>query len=316
MKAPSTDWREKIADDEAGRFARQGGMIAAAHAAKNARHGKGRFLHRKEIVGASGTLEIFPGLPEHAAHGVFAVPGHRDAIVRMSNGAFDIQANTKPDIRGFAVRVLGVSGPGALGGVSDHQDFLLINHDVFGARDSDEFVEIAVHAARGQLALLWHMIRSRGIGAALTVLKGLAAKLGKPFAGFAAEAFNTAVPHRNGPYAVKVILSPSAPAPASGRDFSDDIRQRVAAGSLTYEMYLHFFTDEPTTPIEDNTIAWPKDVAPLVHVGRLTLTRTGVPVDGIAFDPWGGLEAHRPLGEVMRARKSAYHLSAKARRGD
>jgi hypothetical protein len=145
------------------------------------------------------------------------------------------------------------------------------------------------------------------------VLKGLAAKLGKPFAGFAAETFNTALSHRNGPYAVKVILSPAKPAPSEGRDYAEDIRARVAGGPLTYEMYLHYFTDEATTPIEDNTIAWPKDVAPMVHVGRLTLTKTGVPVEALAFDPWGGLEAHRPLGEVMRARKSAYHLSAKAR---
>jgi hypothetical protein len=142
------------------------------------------------------------------------------------------------------------------------------------------------------------MIRSRGIGAALTVLKGLAAKLGKPFAGFAAETFNTALSHRNGPYAVKVILSPAKPAPSEGRDYAEDIRARVAGGPLTYEMYLHYFTE---------------DVAPMVHVGRLTLTKTGVPVEALAFDPWGGLEAHRPLGEVMRARKSAYHLSAKAR---
>jgi hypothetical protein len=32
-------------------------------------------------------------------------------------------------------------------------------------------------------------------------------------------------------------------------------------------------------------------------------------VEGMKFDPWSGLAAHRPLGEVMRARKAAYHAS-------
>ena len=31
------------------------------------------------------------------------------------------------------------------------------------------------------------------------------------------------------------------------------------------------------------------------------------------FDPWGGLAAHRPLGEGMRARKVAYFESQKGR---
>lgn len=314
MKTPSVEWREIVAPDEEARFARQGALIAAAHGLKNRRYGKGRFLHRKEILGARGTLEVYGGLPDHAAHGVFRTPGLRPATVRLSNGAVDIQANSEPDIRGFAIRIGGVSGPAALGSTADHQDFLLINHDVFGARDSTEFVEVAAAAARGKLAIVWHLLRTNGLLAALTKLKGLAAKLGKPFAGYAAETFNTTLPHKNGPYAVKVILTPVAPSPATGTDYAADIRQRIAAGPLLYELSLQFFTDEKTTPIEDNMTAWPMAEAPVVPVGRLSLVEADVPVEDLSFDPWGGLEDHRPLGEVMRARKSAYHNSAKARR--
>ncbi|HIE1388021.1 TPA: hypothetical protein ACXJSN_003246 [Pseudomonas aeruginosa] len=32
--------------------------------------------------------------------------------------------------------------------------------------------------------------------------------------------------------------------------------------------------------------------------------------DGIFFSPWHGIEDHRPLGNVMRARRSAYQFSA------
>lgn len=314
MKPPSSDWREIISPDEEARFARQGERIAAAHARKNLRYGKGRFLHRKEIIGASGTLEIFDGLPDHAAQGIFRKPAICPAIVRLSNGAFDIQANTRPDIRGFALKVLDVSGPAASGGMADHQDFLLINHEVFGARDSDEFIDLAIHAARGPVALIWHLLRTDGLSVALSKLKALAAKLGKPFAGFAAERFNTAVPHRNGPYAVKVIVTPTAPSASGGPDYADDIRKRIATGPLCYDVSLQFFTDEATTPIEDNQTAWPDAEAPLVRVGRLTLTAADVAVEDLTFDPWGGLEDHRPLGEVMRARRSAYYISARARR--
>ena len=39
----------------------------------------------------------------------------------------------------------------------------------------------------------------------------------------------------------------------------------------------------------------------------------GADVERLRFDPWGGLAAHRPLGEIMRARKAAYFHSQKAR---
>jgi len=72
--------------------------------------GKGRFLHRKPVLAAEATLEIHAGLPDFASQGIFAAPGTFPAVALLSNGAFDIQANTKPDIRGFAIRVLNVSG--------------------------------------------------------------------------------------------------------------------------------------------------------------------------------------------------------------
>jgi catalase len=313
MKSPSTDWKETVAADEAARFARQGEMIRAMHARTNERYGKGRFLHRKELVGARGTFEVYSDLPEHAAHGIFSAPRILPAVVRLSNGAPHVQANAKPDIRGFALRLLEVSGPGALGRDTDHQDFLLINHDVFTARDSDEFVAVAAGAARGPLALIWHLLTTNGLGQGISKLKSLGKTIGKPFAGYAAEEFNTTLPIANGPYAVKVILRPVAPSPANGRDLQADFEEKVAAGPVAYEMSLQFYTDEATTPIENHQARWPQAETPVVPVGRLTLDAIGAEVERLAFDPWGGLADHRPLGEIMRARRQAYPVSARAR---
>jgi hypothetical protein len=33
----------------------------------------------------------------------------------------------------------------------------------------------------------------------------------------------------------------------------------------------------------------------------------------MAFSPWHGLAAHRPLGSIMRMRKAAYEMSAEFR---
>jgi hypothetical protein len=313
MSLASTAWREQIDADEAARFARQAEILGTMHAAKTARFGTGRLLHRKAVLAARGTFEVLADLPAAARHGLFAAPGRYPALVRLSNGSFDVQANTKPDIRGFAVKVRGLAGPSSLDGTTDHQDFLFINHESFAARTSDEFVEVAAAAAKGPGTLLVRLFRSHGLRGAVTRLKALSATFTKPFSGFACETFNTVLPIAVGPYAARVRLTPVTPAGRAAKDFEQDMRERLAAGPVAYEVALQFFVDEQATPIENPTVAWPEARSPFVPVARLTLTDADAEVEGLRFDPWGGLADHRPLGEIMRARKSAYYLSQKGR---
>lgn len=313
MAGPSTEWREQIDPGEDARFARQAEKIAAAHKLKSAKYGSGRFLHRKPVFAARGTFSVLPDLPAHARHGVFAQAKSYPAVVRLSNGGMEIQANSKPDIRGFAIKVEGVSGPSSLDGTTDHQDFLLVNQESFGARTSDEFVDVMAVLAKGQGALLWHLIRTHGLGGGLKRIKLLASALGKPFSGFATEKFDSLAPIAVGPYAARVGLIPiNAPA-ANRKDFEQDMRDRINAGPVTFTVALQFFTDEATTPIENPTVAWPKDKSPFVPVARLTLTSAADSVEALRFDPWGGLADHRPLGELMRSRKVSYYTSQKGR---
>jgi hypothetical protein len=310
---PSTAWREQVAPDEAARFARQGQLLTAVHAAKTARHGKGRLLHRKPVLAAHASFEVLANLPPEARHGLFATPGRHPALVRLSNGALDVQANTKPDIRGFAIKVQGLSGPSSLGGTTDHQDFLLINHETFASRSSDEFVGAVAALSKGEGALVIWLFRTFGFRGGLARMKTLASVLKKPFSGFATETFSTALPIAVGPYAAKLRLTPVNPVPPVAKDFAKDIRDRLATGPLVYDVALQFFVDEAVTPIEDPTVVWPQARSPFVTVARLTLTDASADGEGLRFDPWGGLADHRPLGEIMRARKAAYFLSQQGR---
>ena len=87
--APSTGWREVVAPDEEGRFADYAKQFAEMQRRKSARHGKGRALHRKQVMALHGILEVFADLPPFARHGLFANPGPREAWGRLSNGGAD-----------------------------------------------------------------------------------------------------------------------------------------------------------------------------------------------------------------------------------
>ncbi len=323
---PSTDWREQIAPDEAERYARYAQQFTAMQQRKSAKYGNGRGLHRKQILGLPAKFEVLSGLPEYAQTGLFAQAGEYDVLVRLSNGGSDVRRDSVPDIRGFSFKVLGVKGASALGGETLAQDFLLINREVFGMKGSEDFAGLVAALEQGPSGLLKHFIRKHGLFGGFRRLKALQGSMSKPFYGFAAHTFFSSAPIACGKYAVRVRLQPDASngAPAaSSEDWTADIISRLEKSPLSYTLQLQFFVNEKQTPIEDGSVNWEESVAPYINVGRLTLPALSEwsaqkdelqkTIENGIFDPWCALEEHRPLGDIMRARKVVYYESQKNR---
>jgi hypothetical protein len=323
--SPSKDWQERIAADEERRFADYGQQFAALQARKSKKFGAGRALHRKQLTAAQGRLQVLGDLPEFARHGLFAKAGKFDVRVRLSNGGMDRAPDRTPDIRGFAISVLGVRGDSALGnGPAKSQDFTLINQEVFGFSNSEEFVSFVLAAAQGKGSLLKYLLRRHGLlGGPMRLMKMLKT-VGKPFGGFATESLYSAVPMACGPYAVRVRLVPSATngvaTPGANSDWGADFATRLATQDLQWDLQLQPFASEALTPIEDASVNWS---TPYTSVARLDLPRQDAAsaagqallkqVEAAVFDPWQALAAHRPLGDVQRARKVVYFESQKGR---
>ena len=291
----------------------------------SAKLGPGRALHRRGVMALAATLRVRDDLPEHARHGLFAQPGEHEVWLRLSNGAAGRFGDARPDVRGFAFKVHGVAGPGALGKPTTVQDFAFINQEVFALPTSDEFADLAIAAGQGPGALLRYLIRRHGFFGALRQAGRLKRSMDRPFAGFAVEPFYSAAPIACGPYAVKVRLWPEAKAgPAEAvAGWQAQLERRLAAGPVRYQLQLQFFVDEQRTPIENPTVPWPEQVAPYVTVADLEIGKEQPQgdaaraftekVEAATFDPWAALAEHRPLGEIMRARKVTYYESQKAR---
>lgn len=341
---PSTDWQERIAPDEDTRFAGYAEHFATVQRLKSERHGQGRALHRKQLLAAVAELQVLPDLPDFARQGLFAQPASYAVQVRLSNGGTDKAPDRQPDIRGFSFAVLGVQGDSALGnGAATRQCFALINHPTFAFANSAQFVGFALAAAKGFRHLLTFMGKTFGWLALGWRMGQLMRTMNKPFASFATETFYSAAPIACGPYAVRVRLVPApfngpsaaalaaeatqaksrgkaATAPEPVADWGADMASRLAQGPLVYDLELQYFSNEGATPIEDASLDWP---TPYTTVARLTLPQQDLSseaaqalaaeVENGVFDPWAALAAHRPLGDVMRARKVVYFKSQQGR---
>ena len=81
--------------------------------------------------------------------------------------------------------------------------------------------------------------------------------------------------------------------------------------------------DDAHTPIEDTSVPWRVEDTPLMKVAELRIPRCDLDdpqthvqsekIDKLSFSPWHATEDHRPLGNVMRARRVAYEASAELR---
>jgi hypothetical protein len=320
-----TGFHETISPDETARFERYAAELGAIQRARAERRGAvSRALHAKQHVGALGELVVGTGEP--AGAGVFSENGRAWPVyVRFSNGSSGHQADTVPDVRGLAVKLVGVPGKKIIPGLEheETQDFLFINQQAIPFRDPEEFMIFVRAAKDGPRRLLPRLVAGYGLRRAFGILRRV---LQNPkVESFATHPFHTAAPISFGSTAAKLGLFPlraqAIPAARGDDSLRLDLIARLKAAPLSWALRAQLFLDDRKTPIEDTSVTWS---GPWRDLGTLTVPQQdlessrgkeiGELVHGLSFDPWHAVEAHRPLGAIMRARAVAYRASVLERK--
>ncbi len=325
--APSTRWKEDVPADEEARLIAHAEALLAIQKDRAKKTGTvSRGLHAKGNVGVEAELQIKDNLPEYARAGLFAKPAMYRAYVRYSNGAGTREHDARGDVRGVAVKVVGVPGKKIIPGMEDAQtqDFLLIRTPTIPFRNADEFVGVVTAASGHPLLILPRILARVGVGRAFGLLKKISAGMKVPMHSMATTTYYSAAPIRCGDYAMHVSLEPRArAADSNGGDSADwlydDLKKRLANAPVIYDLRAQFFVSDELTPIEDASVPWKESDAPWVTVGQLTIEQQDLSsercrkiaeyIETLSFDPWHALVEHRPLGNIMRARNHAYRLS-------
>ena len=157
---PYADDVETIPEDEADDIQRVVEALRLILARSQAKSGQFRAdVHVKTHGYAEAEIRVLPNLPDELAQGLFEHDGVYRAVIRFSNAASQAQPDVIPDGRGMAVKVLGVEGDMVLadekGGQT--QDFVMINHPVFFARNVKDYLrleQVLVQADDSALATL------------------------------------------------------------------------------------------------------------------------------------------------------------------
>jgi hypothetical protein len=299
-----------------------------------------RGVHAKAHGLLRGELVVAEDLPSVLAQGLFARPGRYDIVLRLSTVPGDILDDSVSTPRGLALKVLGVEGPRLTGSEdASTQDFLFVNGPAFGAPTPAKFLGVLklVAATTDRVPGLKKVVSTvaRAAESVIEAFGGKSAAVltlgGQKATNILGETFYSQVPFLYGDYIAKFSLQPrgglelltgkAVDARAGPNALRDAVRQHFSVIGGEWEFAVQLCTDLASMPIEDASVAWPEDRSPYVVVARLRVppqpswsdARAAEIDDGMAFSPWHGLAAHRPLGAVNRVRKATYDSSAKFR---
>ena len=300
-----------------------------------------RSVHAKSHALLIGELIIPDDLPRELAQGIFATPGTYPVVMRLSTVPGDILDDSVSTPRGMALKILGVEGERLIGSEgASTQDFVLVNGPAFTAPNAKKFLSAlkltaaTTDRAEGAKKVLSAVLRGterviETFGAKSPTLVALG---GQPETNPLGDTYYSQVPMRFGDYVVKVSVAPHSPNLTALTDASlnvngkpnglrDAMIEHFAAQGGEWDLRVQFYTDPDSMPIEDASEVWPEEKSPYLDVARLVVqpqpawneARRAAIDDGVAFSPWHGVVAHRPLGSVMRARRLAYKVMAKFR---
>ena len=300
-----------------------------------------RSVHAKSHGLLVGELRVPVGLAPELAQGVFARPGTLPVVIRLSTTPGDILPDDVSTPRAMALKIIGVAGdrlPGSEGDVT--QDFVLVDGPAFNKPDARSFAAgLKLLAATTDRAEATKQVLSaalRGLEKAVEAFGGKSATLtalgGHPATNPLGETYYSQVPVLFGEYFGKICVRPASPSlkalyrePVDLEDRPDGLRDAVAAyfeeQGGEWELCVQLCTDIREMPVEDASVVWDEALSPYVPVARIVVgaqaswsaAKARAIDEGLAFDPWHGVAAHRPLGGVMRVRRGAYAAARRFR---
>ncbi len=279
-----------------------------------------RDAHPKAHGCVKAEFNVLPTLGPTLAHGVF-IPGKRyQAVIRFSNGDPDAtRPDAKGDVRGMAIKLLGVPGSKLLDdeATAQTQDFIMINHPNFFNNDPARYLRL-IHDTSGGFFSKLMIPFALGFKGSLIAAKATSSHISNPLQ----TRYWSTVPYQLGTGSDRLAVKYSARAcgptvNAMPKDPSPDYLRAAMKNTLSKgDACMEFLVQPRTSPsmaVEDSMTEWTEDKAPFYPVATIHILQQDFDTpeqnqmcENLSYTPWHALPEHRPLGVTNRIRKIVY----------
>lgn len=264
---------------------------------------------------------VQPNLPEDLRVGLFRQPATYRAWIRFSNSDGSINPDSKGDIRGMAIKLMGVLGDKLLESeqAAQTQDFILISTNVFVTKDAQDFDHL-IKAVTGswRQKVVFFATHPR-------VITNLFKSMVK-FANPLQIRYWSTTPYLFGAHAVKYSAIPQGecndriPSNPDDNFLHHAMVKQLATADAYFDFTVQFQTDAGEMPIEDAGKEWQESFSPFLKVATIRIPKQNFAStqhvefgENLSFTPWHSLPEHRPLGGINRSRKLVYETISRFR---
>jgi catalase len=286
-----------------------------------------RDAHAKAHGCVRAEVQVLPELPGELRQGVFSEPGKTwQATMRLSNGNAYPQFDSIRDARGMAIKLFNVPGKPLLSDQPGRgeQDFVMFSHPNFFVSNVAEYRQNVAAQADGKKMMAFFPGRDPRTWQVRHLFIALATLSPAPSSPTQATYFSVS-PYKFGEANAKFRVLPD---PASCPTYNLPEQNRKLPNFLRNALNQQLSTDRVPAcfvlqiqrqdankymPIEDTSIEWRESDAPFETVARINVPAQdfdtpalNLQCDNQSFNPWFGIEAHRPIGGINRLRKAVY----------
>jgi catalase len=299
-----------------------------------------RDQHPKSHGYLVGEFTVEANIADELKIGIFSQPRTYPIQIRFSNGSNDPKPDTDGNIRGMAIKIMGVEGKMAID-TPDHQgeqDFVLIDDPAFFMKDVIGYLNFFA-----ALATMNKMEKDKDafplnpdgtpqldpgmaekVNQAKEALKIIHTMEAKTVSNLLKSTYWSATPYKFGNGAMKFSAVPNnsftgfdlEDSTDTGNYLRESMARYLAKNDASFDFKVQLQKDADAMPIEDPTKVWDECISPFIKVGTIKIPSQIFDTDDRrkadekqSFSPWHALEAHRPLGGINRARKMYVELA-------
>jgi hypothetical protein len=301
-----------------------------------------RQAHAKSYGLLGAKVAVIDGLPPEYSQGIFARSAEYKAVVRFSNGL----AHVRPDALlgtgcGMGIKMFGVPGTSLLEDERDAGtfDYAFINAPIFFCNTIRDYRHVSFKALPD--ALVDPVARRSWLHQFLTdggtlppeqwlwdELLAFLSNLHIPWQNLLSYTYWSMGAVRHGDYIAKVRSRPTRSSveqishrdvnPKTSREpFRETLVSEAREREHSFDLQVQLRTDPARMPVQNTSIEWQEELSPFVTFARITIPAQDISepsnleaADKTSIMAWRVREAHRPLGEIMRARKEVYRHSS------
>ncbi len=287
-----------------------------------------RDAHAKATGCVRALFSIKGDIPAHYRHSIFQQAGKTyPAWIRFSNGDMTVQADSKPDARGMAIKVMGVDGekiapelPG-----DGTQDFIMTNTPAFFNRNIFDYVDDMYYLSKLQRTRWFISFFPPKLHPKLLyrATQTVSAKITNPLE----PQYYSMLPYQVGHTQVKFSVKPctgmrfNSKVDKTSEDYlTDSMQNHLQSRSACFDFGVQEKIAGADMPLDDASVIWSETVSPFVNIARIHIPRQTFTseaqmtfCENLSMNPWHAVGEWQPLGSLNKARRLVYYAVSQYR---